>query len=110
MAEVTIEVGGRRYGVACRDGEEEHLLKLALLVDEKAEQVRTAVGSANESRQLLLAALLLADELSDLRASPTAASLGGSDSNDAALAAAIERLAGRVESVADALEGRESRH
>ena len=49
MAEVSIEVGGRRYDVACRDGEEPQLRRLAMLVDQKAEQARSAVGSnANE--------------------------------------------------------------
>ena len=58
MAEVTIEVGGRRYDVACRDGEEPQLRRLAMLVDQKAEQARGAVGTnANESRLLLLADL-----------------------------------------------------
>lgn len=102
MAEVTIEVGGRRYDVTCRDGEEAQLQRLARLVDEKATQARAAVGGVNESRQLLLAALLLADELSDLRggkAVPLPADTGS------ALADAVEQLASRVETLAEHLEG-----
>lgn len=105
MAEVTIEVGGRRYDVACRDGEEEQLRRLALLVDEKSQRARAAVGGVNESRQLLLAALLLADEIQDLRigSRPPLA-----PDADAALANAVEQLASRVETLADHLEGRAS--
>lgn len=101
MAEVTIEVGGRRYDVSCRDGEEDQLRRLARLLDEKANQARAAVGGVNEARQLLMAGLLLADELSDLR--------GGKavplppDTNSA-LADAVEQLAARVETLAEHLE------
>lgn len=111
MADVTIEVGGRRYDVTCRDGEEEQLRRLGKLVDEKAAQARAAVGGVTEVRALLLAALLLADELADLRS----AKASGNGANpaaapsapDPALAGALERLAARVESVADHLEGRD---
>jgi cell division protein ZapA len=101
MAEVTIEVGGRRYDVTCRDGEEDQLRRLARLVDEKAGQARAAVGGVNETRLLLLSALLLADELSDLRggrAVPLPPDTGS------ALADAVEQLAARVESLAEHLE------
>lgn len=102
MADVTIEIGGRRYDVTCRDGEEDQLRRLAALVDEKAAQARAAVGGVTEVRQLLLAALLLADELADLRGGRPAPA----PTTDPALATALERLAARVENVADHLEGR----
>lgn len=105
MAEVTIEVAGRRYDVACRDGEEEQLRQLARLVDEKAQRARAAVGGVNETRQLLLAALLLADELQDLRALPRPSL---TEDADAALAAAVEQIAARVETLAEHLETRSS--
>ena len=104
MAEVTIDVGGRRYDVACRDGEEEQLRRLARLVDEKAGQARAAVGGMNEARQLLLAALLLADELNDLR---TGERVPLPPDTGAALADAVEQLASRVETLAEHLEGRD---
>lgn len=107
MADVTIEIGGRRYDVTCRDGEEEQLRRLAGIVEEKATRARAAVGGVNEVRQLLLAALLLADELADLRAARgPAAPAPARPAPDPALAVALERLAARVESVADHLEGR----
>jgi cell division protein ZapA len=105
MAEVTIEVGGRRYDVACRDGEEDQLRRLARLVDEKANQARAAVGGMNEARQLLLAALLLADELNDLR---NASRVPLPPDTGAALADAVEQLAERVETLAEHLESRAS--
>ena len=93
MPQVTLKVGGRSHQLACRDGEEGHLQALAAMVDAKAVEAARAVGSANETRQLLLAALLLADELSG----------AGSRSADM-LASSLEQLAERMESIAARLE------
>ena len=60
MANIDIDVAGRRYNVACRDGEEEHLRALASLVDRRAQDAAAALGGLTESRQLLFAALLIA--------------------------------------------------
>lgn len=97
MAEVLLAIGGRSYAVACRDGGEDHLSRLAARVDAKVEEARAAVGTANEVRQLLFAALLLADEVSEAN---------GTDTSNAAApgAAALGALAARLESIADALE------
>ena len=102
MAEVNIEVGGRRYDVACRDGEEEHLRNLARVVDAKAAEARAAVGGVNEARQLLFAALLLADQLQESHGGTVPSRAGPADE---AFAAAVEALAARVEDVAARLEG-----
>jgi len=109
MADVTIEIGGRRYDVTCRDGEEEQLRRLGALVDEKAAQARAAVGGVTEVRQLLLAALLLADEVTELRAARNGrAANGAADAGaaDADLIAALEQLAARAETMAAHLESR----
>ena len=97
MAQVRLAVGGRTYDLACRDGEEPRLEMLAQMLDSKARDAGQLVGNANEARQLLLAGLLLADELSDMRA-------GAPDPGKAALARTLEQLAERVESLAERLE------
>ena len=79
MASVEIEISGRRYTVACRDGEEPHLQSVAALVDRKAQDAAAALGSLSETSQLLFASLLLADELKEKRAAPEAAPAGGGD-------------------------------
>ncbi len=98
MAEVTLSVGGFSYQVACRDGEEDHLLKLGALVDAKASDARSAVGNAGEVRQLLLAALLFADEASENAPQPIAVT------GDGVQADVLERLADKIEAIADRLE------
>lgn len=70
MADVEITVGGRRYAIYCRDGEEAHLARLAGAVDAKAEQARKAAPGLTEVRQLLFAALFLADDLHELSRQP----------------------------------------
>ena len=102
MAEVMLQIGGHQYQVACRDGEEPHLQKIAAMVDEKMVEARSAVGDMGEVRQLLLASLLLADELIELRKAPLAAA-NGLDSSSAP-AELLEQLAQRIESVVAKLE------
>jgi cell division protein ZapA len=101
MAQIDIEIAGRRYTVACRDGEEGHLRSVAAIVDGKAHDAAEALGSLSETRQLLFAALLLADEIKEHRSGQTPAP---ASEPDPAVAQALERLAGRVESLAQRLE------
>ena len=98
MAEVELTIAGRPYRVACRNGEEENLRAAGALVDAKSREALSGLGTLSESRQLLFAALLLADQLVDGREVdlPTA--------TDPALVERAEKLAERLESLADALE------
>ncbi len=103
MATVDVDVAGRRYNVSCRDGEEDHLRHLASLVDRRAKDAAAALGGLTETRQLLFAALLIADDLKEVRAGA-----GIPDPipepPDPAVAEALERLAARMESLAESLE------
>jgi cell division protein ZapA len=101
MANVNLTIAGRTYSVACRDGGEDHLMKLGAQVDKKAADAERAVGNATEARVLLLAALLLADELGEARAGKMPEPQPGLSP---AVAEALVRLAERVETLADSLE------
>jgi cell division protein ZapA len=101
MASVEVEIAARKYSVACRDGEEEHLRSVAAIVDGKAQDAAAALGSLSEARQLLFASLLLADELKEHRSGRPPAPRA---EPDPAIADALERLAGRVERLAEQLE------
>ena len=102
MATIDIEVAGRRYSVACRDGEEQHLRSVAALVDSKAQDAAAALGSLSESRQLLFAALLLGDALKERQSGAAPAPAA----EDPGTADALERMASRLEKLAERLEGR----
>jgi cell division protein ZapA len=99
MAQVEIDVGGRSYELTCRDGEEERLRLLSRLVDARAEDVAKAIGKASEARELLLTALLLADELDEARGAAASARL-----LDGQRATAMERCVERLEALVAGLE------
>ena len=103
MATIDVEIAARSYAVSCRDGDEPHLRQLAAIVDRKAKEAAAALGSMGESRQLLFASLLLADELKEARAGTPGAPLPEPQS-EPGVAEALERLAERVERLAESLE------
>lgn len=102
MASIEIEIAGRKYVVACRDGEEAELHAAAALVDRRARDAGDALGSMGESRQLMFAALLLADDVKEARAGGSART--GPAGMPDELTEAIESLAERLEGLADRLE------
>src|ERR1700742_958642 len=68
MAQVSVQVNGRPYVVGCEDGQEPRLRELAAAVDAQVRQVARDVGALGEARLMLLGALVMADEMAELRA------------------------------------------
>ena len=62
MPEVTIEIGGRPFNVACQEGEEHFLHAADSLLDNEAKALMDQIGRLPESRMLLMAGLMLADK------------------------------------------------
>ena len=89
MAQVEVTIGGRRYPLACRDGEEAHLTLLAAHLQEKVDELGRALGTMSETRLLLMAGILVADELFEVRKSTGAPDL----TRFAGLAAKLEAMA-----------------
>ena len=100
MAEVNLTIAGRSYQVACRAGEEENLIAAARMVDAKSREALSGLGTLSESRQLLFASLLLADQLLEKPGAKEALA-----EVDQTLAPRIEALATRIETLAVSLEG-----
>lgn len=67
MSNVQIEINGRKYGVGCDDGQEDHILKLARHFDHHVKSLVSGVGQIGDQRLFLMAALLIADEAHELR-------------------------------------------
>jgi cell division protein ZapA len=65
MGEVSVPVNGRSFAISCEDGQEARIRRLAQYVDAKVNAFVASVGQVGEARLLLLAALTIADELSD---------------------------------------------
>ena len=110
MSQITVVVNGRKYEIACDDGQEAHLTRLAQYIDRRVDELIAAVGQVGDARLLVMASLLVADELSEVYTEldslrnnrrPNAIAQSGSgpvSPND------LNRLAERVEKIADALE------
>ena len=96
MSNITLDIAGRRFTVACGPGEEPHIEMLGRIIDSKIEGM-PGLASQSEARCLLYAALLLADEVHELRT-------GASPVEDGRAAEALERVAESLEGLAARLE------
>ena len=79
MGQVTVTLNGRTYRLRCGDGEEERLIALADHVRGKLDTLVAQYGQAGDDRLLLMAALLIADELWDARTQLAAHGSGGAE-------------------------------
>lgn len=126
MAEVQVEVNGRPYVVGCEDGQEGHVRALADGFDAQVREVAGVVGQLGEARLFLMAALMVADEMGDVRArlaqaqgelgrlqsdharsearsGPRNGTGDGAATAEARAAQALDAAARRIETLADAL-------
>ena len=105
MADARLMIAGREYIVTCKDGEEDRLKALGARVDAKAREAGGAAGGLNESRLLLFASLLLADQLHDSDATSLKAPADSEIAESSTeMADILERLATRLETLAGDLE------
>lgn len=98
MAQVDITVNNQNFLIACEDGQEDRLMDLSKIVDDKVGELAAQVGQVGQTRLLVMAALVIADELVDLRETVTLTPVQNSD--DKAVAC-IEELSKRIEKIAD---------
>ena len=97
MSNVTLEIGGLRYTIACAAGEESHVAMLGASINSRLATIPN-LGGQSEARSLLFAALLLADELHE------AGKQASAPAPQADAAEPLEKLADRLESLASQLE------
>src|SRR5271154_4997072 len=65
MGSVQVTVNGRTYSVACDEGQEAHVTRLGTYLDQKVGQLVKAVGQVGDARLLVMASLMISDELVD---------------------------------------------
>ena len=107
MGQVTVEIGGRSYPLSCRDGGEPHLAALAAGIAAKADKLTSQLGQMSEARLLLMAALMVADELHEARRGGPATAVVPERRPDPADIAAQQRLdllVARAEALAASLQ------
>ena len=113
MGQVVVKVNGRDFALSCSDGQEPRIRRLAQYVDSKIGEFITALGQIGEARLVLLAALVIADELSDAneallherdRVRASGDPEGEAPAVGEAAAFGIRGLAERIEAIAARLE------
>jgi cell division protein ZapA len=108
MGQISLTVNGRPFALTCEDGQEARIRRLGQYVDAKVAEFVKSVGQVGEARLLLLAALVIADELADANEALRLERSGARDADaDAAVDAAangIHGIAQRVEALAARLE------
>ncbi len=67
MGQVTVTINGCSYRLSCRDGEEPRVRELADHVDRKVDRLVQEFGQIAQERLMMMAAILVADELWDAR-------------------------------------------
>ena len=66
MPQVNVTINGRQFRMACEDGQEEHLTRLARELDGRIETLRAKFGEIGDTRLTVMAALTIADELGEM--------------------------------------------
>ena len=111
MSQVELQINGRTYAVTCDDGQEEHLQKLGSFLSTRVEELVGAIGQVGEARLMLMAGLMVADELSDaygeledLRQNQEQVADGSAENPEETAAELLDSVAERIEAIAARLE------
>jgi cell division protein ZapA len=68
MSHINVTINGRQYRMACEEGQEVRLLKLAEDLESRVEELRGKFGEIGDARLTVMAALTVCDELLDANA------------------------------------------
>ncbi len=67
MPEVNVEINGRKFRMACEDGQEEHLATLAREFNAHVEQFKGSFGEIGDNRLTVMAGIAVLDELAEAK-------------------------------------------
>jgi cell division protein ZapA len=67
MGQVSVTLNGRTYRLECGEGEETHLIALAEYLGSHVDTMKRKFGQVGDDRLILMASLLVTDELWELR-------------------------------------------
>jgi len=104
LAQVDVSVNGQSYRIACEDGQEDRLVDLAAMVDEKVIGLVNQIGQVGSNRLLVMAALIIADELVDLKNEAGSSQELGDNTNQQDTVLALQEITKRIENIADQVE------
>ena len=104
MAQVDVSVNGQSYRIACEDGQEDRLVDLAAMVDEKVIGLVNQIGQVGSNRLLVMAALIIADELVDLKNEAGSSQELEDNTNQQDTVLTLQEITKRIENIADQVE------
>jgi len=108
MASVAVTINGRRYEIACEEGQEAQLSRLGRYVDDRVRQLAAAVGQLGDARLMVMTSLLLADELSDkneeLETYKVEHSIAVRERKDEMIVQKLDRLTQRITEIAKTMD------
>ena len=117
MPEVNVEINGRKYRMACEDGQQPHLLGLAERFNTEIDGLRTAFGEIGDNRLTVMAGIAVLDELAEAEkrlqnleqqvAELTTAGVEVASAHDALeqqVAKKLSEAARKIEAIADAID------
>ena len=67
MGSVNVTINSRQYRIGCEDGQESHLEELAKDFDARIAELRERIGEVGDARLTIMAALTVADDLSEMK-------------------------------------------
>ena len=118
MPEVNVEIAGKKYRMACEEGQEGHLTELAARFDRYVMHLKSQFGEIGDLRLTVMAGIMVMDELSDvsrrLKAMETEVEsltrsrdsmLSASDKSDTLLVAALGELTNQINGIAQKING-----
>lgn len=118
MAEVNVLINGRKYRMACEEGQEEHLTALAKRFDDLVEGFKGSFGEIGDTRLTVMAGIAVLDELveaekklSRVQAELDEVAAAGrdmaeeSDNLEARFTKKLDEVARRLEIAASAIDG-----
>lgn len=116
MGQVTVTVAEKIYRIACNDGQEAHLMRLASELDKKIGEMRTAFGEIGDSRLTVMAAITFMDEREEIKTKLSqittelatlkedrAVIEAAANKAEMEIAAAVAAAAGQIEAIAKRL-------
>jgi cell division protein ZapA len=117
MSEVTLKINNRGYSLSCDPGQEQRLVDLSYYVDSRLKDIASAGAATNEAHLLVLTALVLADEIYDLKEQlaeaqaqqaagyvPAVVQGGAGAEDEAFVTHAIDHLADRIAMITNRLK------
>jgi cell division protein ZapA len=107
MSQVSVTIDGRKYRLACNEGEEAQLESLAVMIDEKIGEMRASFGEIGDQRLVIMAALSIADNLTEAREEAAAERKRSEEAERRvnAMASTLDELGSRIESIATRIAG-----